>query len=52
MMQTHKSNTVTKNIFGPYILNMCVIPGREETGYTKEQEKKLFEMVDEYVEET
>lgn len=51
MMQAQKHNTVYKNIFGPYILNMRVIPGREEKESTKEQEKKLFDMVDSYIEE-
>lgn len=50
-MQVQKNNAVSKNIFGPYILKMRVIPGRETSRNTKELEKKLFQIVDEYVEE-
>lgn len=51
--QVQRNVNVTGNIFGTYILKMRTIPGRRENIFQaeKEEEKKLFEMVDEYIEQ-
>lgn len=42
---------VTKNIFGPYIYKMRTIPGCEMKKSDKEKEKRLFKMIDDYIEQ-
>lgn len=55
MMQAQMQGNVnvTRNIFGPYILKMRTIPGRQGniSQSEKKEEKKLFEMIDEYIEQ-
>lgn len=51
MMMQAKPCYATKNIFGPYINATILIPGRQENAKGKEEEKELFEMVDDYIEE-
>ena len=49
----HYRTGVTSNIFGSYVMNMRQVPGREEKNdaESKERERHLFEMVDDYIEQ-
>lgn len=41
----------TKNIFGSYIYKMRTIPGCELKKGDKEKEQRLFEIIDDYIEQ-
>lgn len=53
MKNRHYRTGVTSNIFGSYVMNMRQVPGREEKSdaESKERERHLFEMVDDYIEQ-
>ena len=52
MMQTQmNSEKVTKNIFGSYIYKIRIVPGCEVKESDKEKEKRLFKMIDDYIEQ-
>lgn len=53
MTNRHYRTGVTNHIFGSYIMNMKQVPGREEKedAASKERERHLFEMVDDYIEQ-
>lgn len=53
MMQAQRqiSRENMRTIFGAYIMSTLAIPGREQTTETKEKEKEVFEMVDDYIEQ-
>lgn len=40
-----------KTLFGSYIMKMNEVPGRHVTKEDKARERKLFEMVDDYIEQ-
>ena len=46
-----RESLVTKNIFGSYIYNTKVVPGRRRMEERKEKIKQLFEIVDDYIEQ-
>lgn len=46
-----RESMVTKNIFGSYIYNTKVVPGRKKMEEKKEKIKQLLEIVDDYIEQ-
>lgn len=40
-----------RTLFGSYIMKMNEVPGRRVTKEDKAREQKLFEMVDDYIEQ-
>ena len=52
MMTAEKQIPVEmKRLFGSYIMKMTEVPGRRATKEDKVREQKLFEMVDDYIEQ-
>lgn len=52
MMTAEKQIPVEmKRLFGNYIMKMTEVPGRYVTKEDKVREQKLFEMVDDYIEQ-
>lgn len=52
MMTAEKQIPVEmKRLFGSYIMKMTEVPGRHATKEDKAREQKLFEMVDDYIEQ-
>ncbi|MBD9017988.1 MAG: hypothetical protein EGR13_06670, partial [Coprococcus comes] len=52
MMTAEKQIPVEmKRLFGSYIMKMTEVPGRHATKEDKVREQKLFEMVDDYIEQ-
>lgn len=48
--QMNKEKAI-QNIFGPYIYKIRTIPGCELKKSDKEKEKRLFQMIDDYIEQ-
>lgn len=46
-----RESIVTRNIFGSYIYNTKSIPGKQGMEEKKEKINKLFEIVDDYIEQ-
>ena len=46
-----RESIVTRNIFGSYIYNTKFVPGKEKMEEKKEKIRKLFEIVDDYIEQ-
>ncbi|MGN0403698.1 MAG: hypothetical protein ACI4F1_00600 [Bariatricus sp.] len=51
MIQGNRSTVANRYIFGSYIWNTRVIPGREEAEDVKEKQQQLFEMIEDYIEQ-
>lgn len=49
--ERERSQELIRNIFGQYIYQMRTIPGREQEAKEREYEKKLFQIIDDYVEQ-
>jgi len=46
-----RESIVTRNIFGSYIYNTKSVPGKQGMEEKKEKISKLFEIIDDYIEQ-